>query len=292
MGSIYEPIDVIARSSGPSIVPPELGCPISILRWADNECKHLRAPTIHRVKRIFAAIAGLALIAGLVAPAASGADYVVAPDTFLVPGQTVQGYWDDGAPVASGRVYNTKLIAMGGTLTKKRPSYRWKLLQVEGRTMPDLRIDPKTGVVYGAGPTIAPGSHRVWVSVTDAKGRTIKFWFLLELRQCNSAGSPLEGTFSPCPELSFVAYNTNRTGYVQPGKRGTEYNVALNAVGGQSPYRFLLGEGSLPPGLRLNQNLGIISGIPKKAGTFTVQWLIVDSAGNTSPVEATFVIRK
>lgn len=244
------------------------------------------------MKRTLAALAGLALIAGLVAPAASGAEYTVAPDNFLVPGQSVQGYWDDGAPVASGRVYNTKLIAMGGTLTTKRPNYRWKLLEVEGRTMPDLRVDPKTGVVYGAGPTIAPGSHKVWVSVTDAKGRTIKFWFLLELRQCNSAGSPLEGNFSPCPELSFVAYNTNRTGYVRPGKKGVEYNVALNAVGGQSPYRFVLGEGALPPGLKLNSNLGIISGVPKKAGTFTVQWLIVDAVGNSSPVEATFVIRK
>lgn len=35
--------------------------------------------------------------------------------------------------------------------------------------MPDLRIDPKTGVVYGAGPTIAAGSHKVWVKVTEWK---------------------------------------------------------------------------------------------------------------------------
>lgn len=61
----------------------------------------------------------------------------------------------------TSRVYNTKLVAMGGTLKKKRPNYRWKLLEVEGRTLPDLRIDPITGVVYGAGPTIAP-ERRAW----------------------------------------------------------------------------------------------------------------------------------
>ena len=45
----------------------------------------------------------------------------------------------------------------------------FSLLNVDGQAMPDLRIDPKTGVVYGAGPTIAAGSHKVWVKVTEWK---------------------------------------------------------------------------------------------------------------------------
>lgn len=53
--------------------------------------------------------------------------------------------------------------------------YKWELLDVDGRSMPDLQIDAKTGVVYGAGPTIAAGSHKVRVKVTDAAKRSIKF---------------------------------------------------------------------------------------------------------------------
>jgi hypothetical protein len=156
--------------------------------------------------------------------------------------------------------------------------------------VPDLRIDAKTGVVYGAGPTIEAGSHKVWVKVTDAAKRSIKFWFLLELRQCDSSKGPLEEGYSPCPEISFTAFNTNRTGYFKPGKKGIEFNMALSAVAGELPYRFVLSAGKLPSGLRLNSTLGVISGIPKQSGKFPIEWKLIDSKGNTSPVAGTLII--
>ena len=236
-------------------------------------------------------VIAVVLAMGLGSIPATGATSVVSPRTFAVPGQAVEGYWDDGAPVAGGTVTNTKLVALGGSLTSKMPHYRWQLLKVEGRTMPDLRVNPNTGTVYGSGPTIAPGTHRVWVMVRDAVGHWFKFWFPLSIRQCNSAGSPLEGTFAPCPQVAFEEYNTNRSGYLQPGKRGVEFTVALFAVGGQQPYRFVRTNGALPKGLTLNATYGIIHGTPKQAGSFPIEWRIVDAVGNTSGAAGTIVIR-
>ena len=244
-----------------------------------------------RMRRVIAVLA-ISLSMALGALPAGGATYVVSPNTFLVPGQSVQGYWDDGAPVALGRVYNTKLVVMGGTLTAKMPHYRWTLLRVQDRSMPDLRVNPNTGVVYGAGPTIAAGSHQVWVRVKDAAGRTITFWFLLELRQCNSSAGPFDAGFSPCPELSYSAYNTNRSGYLRPGRKGVEYNTALFVVAGQSPYRFVLGDGRLPAGMSLNPTYGILRGVPRESGKFPFTVRIVDATGASAPMEATLTINR
>jgi hypothetical protein len=57
-------------------------------------------------------------------PQANSASYYVSPKTFLIPGQSVQGFFDSGSQVAIGRVYNYKLIALGGTLTAKQPYYK------------------------------------------------------------------------------------------------------------------------------------------------------------------------
>lgn len=243
------------------------------------------------MRKILSTLVTFVFLCGFL-PQASSASYVVSPKSFLIPGQSVQGFFDSGSQVAIGRVYNYKLIALGGTLTTKQPNYKWELLNVDGQAMPDLRIDPKTGVVYGAGPTITAGSHKVWVKVTDAAKRSIKFWFLLELPQCNSAKGPLDEGYSPCPEISFTAFNTNRTGYFKPGKKGVEFNMALGAVAGVSPYRFVQSSGKLPAGLRLNPTLGIISGTPKQSGKFPIEWKLIDSNGNTSPVAGTLIINK
>lgn len=241
------------------------------------------------MRKVLLILAALLFLCGVL-PQASSASYVVSPKSFLIPGQSVQGFFDSGSQVAIGRVFNYKLVALGGTLTSKQPNYKWELLDVDGRSMPDLRIDAKTGVVYGAGPTIKAGSHKVWVKVSDATRRSIKFWFLLELPQCNSSKGPLDDGFSPCPEISFSAFNTNRTSYFKPGKKGVEFNMALGAVAGVSPYRFVQTAGKLPSGLRLNPTLGVISGTPKQSGKFPIEWKLIDSNGNSSPVAGTLVI--
>ena len=46
------------------------------------------------------------------------------------------------------------------------------------------------------------------------------------------------------------------------------YNATITAVGGVGPYTFSVTSGSLPPGLSLNSNTGVITGTPTSTGTF------------------------
>lgn len=233
----------------------------------------------------------LPLLGAFMSPV-QAAEYVVSPNTFLVPGQSADGYRDVGGAFPIGRIYNVKLVAMGGTLTTKQPYYRWKLLNIDGIQVPELHINPTTGVFYGAGPAIEAGSHKVWATVTDAARRTIKFWFPLNLVTCNSTAGPFDAGFAPCPEVAFVPYNTNRTGYFRPGKINTEYNLALGASAGLQPYSFKLVSGSLPKGLVWSSKYGLIRGIPRQSGTFSLGWNLIDSNGESSGVEATLIIKK
>ena len=61
--------------------------------------------------------------------------------------------------------------------------------------------------------------------------------------------------------------------------------VTLSATGGTSPYTWSIASGSLPPGLSLNAQLGVISGTPTTLGNypFTVQ---VTDAANLSSTKA------
>lgn len=57
------------------------------------------------------------------------------------------------------------------------------------------------------------------------------------------------------------------------GTVGSSYSVILGASGGTTPYNWSLSSGSLPSGLSLNSNAGIISGTPTTADTqnFTIR---------------------
>jgi len=54
---------------------------------------------------------------------------------------------------------------------------------------------------------------------------------------------------------------------------GFAYNLALTASGGQAPYAWSVSAGTLPAGLALDANSGVLSGVPTASGTsnFTVQ---------------------
>lgn len=221
------------------------------------------------------------------------ATYYVSPKGLYVPGQSGSGYVDLGNSVVVGKIHTFKLVAMGGTLTSKINHFRWQLLSIEGASTTDLRIDPNSGLVYGAGPSLTAGTHKVWATVKDAKGTSLKFWFPLDISQCNSAGSIMDGTLVPCPELAMDNYNVNRVGYLKPGKKKVEYNLALFAVGGTGPYTFKLTPSSrLPKGLVLDSKLGLIRGIPINSGKFTFRWNTIESSGKIATSEALLVINQ
>ena len=62
------------------------------------------------------------------------------------------------------------------------------------------------------------------------------------------------------------------------GRRGRAYSALLEATGGTAPYRWARAGGTLPPGLRLAAT-GRLTGVPQRAGRFTVRARVADRAG-------------
>ncbi len=63
---------------------------------------------------------------------------------------------------------------------------------------------------------------------------------------------------------------------------GTPYSASLAAKGGQPPYRWSIASGSLPVGLQLGADTGILSGSTTHAGTFTFSVRGTDSVSSTA----------
>jgi hypothetical protein len=59
---------------------------------------------------------------------------------------------------------------------------------------------------------------------------------------------------------------------------GEKYEIKLRAIGGVPPYRWSIPATPLPPGLNLNVNTGLISGIPESSDEFSVLVQVTDSA--------------
>lgn len=62
------------------------------------------------------------------------------------------------------------------------------------------------------------------------------------------------------------------------GTQGTGYSQTLSASLGPIPYRWSVDSGTLPAGLTLNPNTGVISGTPAAMGTSTFKLLAVDAS--------------
>ncbi|MHC4713671.1 MAG: putative Ig domain-containing protein, partial [Planctomycetota bacterium] len=76
------------------------------------------------------------------------------------------------------------------------------------------------------------------------------------------------------------------------GYRQQEYSELVSAIGGVKPYSWSVISGSLPAGLTLNADTGIINGTPTEGGTFnfTVQVTDSDSPANTDTQALTLEI--
>ncbi len=64
---------------------------------------------------------------------------------------------------------------------------------------------------------------------------------------------------------------------VPKGTVGSSYNQTITATSGVPPYRFLISEGGLPPGLTLNGTTGVLSGTPTSAGTYRFTMAVTDA---------------
>jgi len=80
------------------------------------------------------------------------------------------------------------------------------------------------------------------------------------------------------------------TGELSLAVVGDEYQATLKAVGGTEPYTWAIMNGTLPDGLGLDGNSGVISGIPTEAGTFNFTVQVTDAAEVTATRELVITI--
>jgi len=161
-----------------------------------------------------------------------------------------------------GKAYRARLEAKGGT----RP-YTWKL--AEGQLPPGLSLNPSTGEINGTPRSRFSQSFRF--AVTDS-------------------ASPPETTYWPLT-LTVEQPITLITRALPQAMTGNRYQAQVQARGGRWPLRWEIVGGTLPPGLRLDPNSGLLSGSPTEGGEFNFAIRIIDSSNPPQRETFDFVAR-
>jgi hypothetical protein len=153
-----------------------------------------------------------------------------------------------------------------------------------------------TGLPAGYKGTVTPGSGYVLLQQDTGTSRGAN-----EAVVMSSTGS-YSGTFSLGPGTNWSAVVATfapagtapnppsvTTSSLPSGSQNAAYTATLTATGGTTPYTWSIISGTLPAGLSLTANSGVISGTPTGAGTssFTVQVTDANSLTGTQALTIT-----
>lgn len=154
--------------------------------------------------------------------------------------------------------YSEQLQAAGGTAP-----YTFEIFD---GVLPDgLALDEGTGAITGT-PTQA-GKFTIEVLVTDADGTERTQEVTLDIN------GPLELT---SPAVLATAVD------------GVAYSEQLTFEGGTDPQTWSVSSGELPTGLTLDEDTGVLSGIPSEPGTYAFTVEVTDATGATA--EETYTV--
>ena len=160
----------------------------------------------------------------------------------------------------SGILYGQALAKSGGTTP-----FTWAVKS--GSTLPaGLTLDSINGTIGGMPTTV--GTTTFTVTLTDASGAKVEQGLSLTII------SPITITQPPVQQLAVNA----------------AYSLTLVTTGGKAPVTWLVTAGSLPTGLSLNSNTGVISGTPNTAGDYSAIILATDAESRTDSKVVSFKV--
>ena len=106
-----------------------------------------------------------------------------------------------------------------------------------------------------------------------------------------TASSVAENTAQASAEVTLTSDQfAITTSSVPAAEESTPYSASLTAHGGQPPYEWGIISGSLPKGLKLSAESGVLSGSATQAGTFTFKVQGTDAASHTSQQTYTLLV--
>lgn len=139
---------------------------------------------------------------------------------------------------------------------------------VTAGALPDGLTLDSDGTLHGT-PTVG-GSFTFTVTATDDNGCTGQFEYTLQ---------------TGCPTI------TIDPAALPAAQKGVAYSQTLTASGGTGPYTYAVTAGSLPPGLTLDPNTGVLSGTPTANGSYSFTVTATDANGCTgSQAYASFAV--
>jgi large repetitive protein len=150
----------------------------------------------------------------------------------------------------AGTPYSATAAATGGT-----GPYSWSV--TVGALPAGLTMGSGTGIISGT-PSVAATAN-----------------FLV---QVSDSGSPVQTRTQPL-SITIAATPTITTNSLPGGTATNAYSTTVTNSGGTPGFTWSIPSGSLPAGLALNSNTGVISGMPTVAGTSSFTIRVTDSVG-------------
>ncbi|MCY0870189.1 MAG: Ig domain-containing protein, partial [Firmicutes bacterium] len=151
--------------------------------------------------------------------------------------------------IIAGVPYSAEVVVSGDDLDP-----RWVV--ASGSLPAGLSLNPNTGSLSGVATTVGTGC--VTVAVIGSQGDTV------------TRNIP----WTVVPALPTIAQSS-----LPPASAGQPYCAMVHAVGGDGPYTWRLVGGSLPPGVVLNGQTGVIAGTPSAAGAYCAVVTVTDGSG-------------